>query len=112
MKWYVITGVLACLLVISVVGGVITFNKVDELRGELVVQRQVAWWDGHNAGYVEGISKGQDQGYDAGYYDGWYQGQWCYEHNIRAASDLGKDWRQYWKEQGIYDKGYEGPLPD
>lgn len=111
-KWYVITGILACLLVISVVVILSSLSKVDELGTQVQLQREEGRQTGYTTGYEDGLSTGREQGYDAGYYDGWYQGQWCYEHHKFAVSDLGKDWRQYWKEQGIYDKEYRGPLPD
>lgn len=122
-KWYVITGILACLLVVSVV---VSLNKVDELGTEVQLQRE----EGYTIGYEDGLSTGREQGYDAGNYDGWWTGyDQGYDHGITYGKYLAgerpityilksspgqgaREWREYWRDQGIYDKGYAGFLPD
>lgn len=130
-KWYVITGVLACLLVISVVASVILFTNVDELRTEVELQyeegRLIGHNEGYNKGYERGLSTGREQGYDGGNYDGYWDG---YDHGYEDGTEYGLylagegsgysrsgvaeegwEWREYWIEQGIYDRNYGWCLP-
>jgi len=119
-KWYVITGILVCLLVVSVV---VSLSKVDELRTEVQLQRE----EGYAIGYEDGLSKGREQGYDAGNYDGYWDGYnsgyedgtgyglfLAGEQSVYQRSGVGegaREWREYWIEQGIYDRNYGWCLP-
>lgn len=123
-KWYVITGILICLLVVSVV---VSLSKIDELRTEVQLQHEEGWWDGHAIGYEDGLSTGREQGYDGGNYDGYWDG---YNSGYEDGTDYGlylageksvysrslegegaREWREYWIEQGIYDRNYSWCLP-
>ena len=127
-KWYVITGILACLLVVSVVA---SLSKVDELRTEVQLQHEeghlIGYNEGYNEGYENGLSTGREQGYDAGNYDGYWDGYnsgyedgtvygLCLagERSGYSRSGVGegaREWREYWIEQGIYDRNYGWCLP-
>ena len=85
---------------------------------------------GYGEGYAEALETGREQGYDVGHYDGWWKGyDFGYDHGITYGRYLAgespitfiqkssptqeaRDWRNYWRDQGIYDRGYPGPLPE
>ena len=126
-KWYVLIGILAFLLVVSVAGHVYNIHRVAQLKNE-------AYETGCQAGYQEGYAKARsywlDAGYDVGHYDGWWKGyDLGYDEGITYGRYLAgegpitviqegyptqeaRDWRNYWRDQGIYDRGYSGPLPE
>jgi len=124
-KWYVLSGILAFLLVVSVAGNLYHIHRVAQLKNE-------AYETGCQAGYQEGYAEARsywlDAGYDAGHYDGWWKG---YDLGYDEGIDYGRylagerpisfthkmsqgtsEWRDYWRDQGIYDRGYFGPSPN
>ena len=123
-KWYVISGILAFLLVVSVAGHVYNIQRVAQLENE-------AHETGYQAGYQEGYAKARsywlDAGYDVGHYDGWWTGYFRgydngTEYGLFLAGESTSytrysgweaqlEWREIWRKSGIYDKGYSDPTP-
>jgi len=124
-KWYVFTGILVFLLAVSVVGHVYNIHKVAELKDEVYETGRQA---GYQEGYAEGRSYWCEVGYDVGHYDGWWTGylmgyddgtgyglflagertQWSQYTGTEAQ----REWREMWRQEGIYDKGYSHPTPN
>lgn len=76
---------------------------------------------GYSLGFQDGLSKGRDEGYDVGNYDGYWTGYELGHDDGLASCDLisitswpsseAREWRDYWRDRGICDKGYSGALP-
>lgn len=119
-KWYVFIGILAFLLVVSVAGHVYNIHWVAQLKNE-------AYEAGYQEGYAEAHSYWVDAGYDVGHYDGWWTGYLMgyddgteyglflagenTQYSWYTGSEAQREWRERWRDSGIYDKGYSHPTP-
>jgi hypothetical protein len=119
-KWYVIIGILAFLLVVSVAGHVYNIHRVAQLENE-------AYEAGYQEGYAKARSYWLDAGYDVGHYDGWWTGYLKgyddgteyglflagenTQYSRYTGSEAQREWRERWRDSGIYDKGYSHPTP-
>ena len=99
-------------------------------EAEIAQSYQVGYAEGYAEGRAEAFEIGRDQGYDVGHYDGYWTGyDYGYEDGITYGRYLAgeapityhlkayptqeaRDWRRYWRDEGIYDRAYLGPIPD
>jgi len=123
-KWYVLIGILAFLLVVSVAGHLYNIHRVAQLKNEVY---ETGCQAGYQEGYAEARSYWVDAGYDVGHYDGWWTGYLkgyddgtqyglflageSTQYSRYTGSEAQREWREMWRESGIYNKGYSHPTP-